>query len=248
MKIVNTSPGSNLLLGRQGENKARAIVFYIGPWVETYGAGVAQLLHQRKGDHDPYPVVITQEDNEVRWVVSEVDTSLAGAGRYELHYYVGDTLVKSSTGDTFVEGSMMFSTDPPDPYQGWFDRVEAAGSKAVEAEKKATEAASAAAESAESAAKNAEEAKDAAQSIPQTVKAALQEAKESGEFDGPPGPPGPQGKTGESGITTPVAGFFTLSVDADGNLYAYSAEGGTVPQMEYDSVTGNLYIVQEVED
>lgn len=151
MKIVNTSPGSNLLLGRQGENKARAIVFYIGPWVETYGAGVAQLLHQRKGDHDPYPVVITQEDNEVRWVVSEVDTSLAGAGRYELHYYVGDTLVKSSTGDTFVEGSMMFSTDPPDPYQGWFDRVEVAGSKAVEAEKKAMEAASAAAESAESA-------------------------------------------------------------------------------------------------
>ena len=49
MKIVNASPGSNLLLGRQGENKAREIVFYIGPWVESYGEGVAQLLHQRKG-------------------------------------------------------------------------------------------------------------------------------------------------------------------------------------------------------
>lgn len=238
MKTVNTSPGSNLLLGRQGENKAREIVFYIGPWVESYGEGVAQLLHQRKGDHDPYPVVITQEDNEVRWVVSEVDTSLAGAGRYELHYYVGDTLVKSSTGDTFVEGSMMFSTDPPDPYQGWFDSVVEAGNKAAVSERNA-------AESAESAAKNAEEAKEAAQSIPQTVEDALQEAKESGEFDGPPGPQGPPG---ESGVTTPLAGFFTLSVDANGNLYTYSAEGGTVPQMEYDSATGNLYIVQEVEE
>lgn len=56
---------------------------------------------------------------------------------------------------------------------------------------------------------------------------------------------GQKGDPGESGVTTPVSGFFTLSVDADGNLWAHSAEGGTTPDFEYDSETGNLYFVTE---
>lgn len=53
------------------------------------------------------------------------------------------------------------------------------------------------------------------------------------------------GPAGESGVTTPVNGFFTLSVDSDGNLWAHSAENGTTPDFEYDSETGNLYFVTE---
>lgn len=62
------------------------------------------------------------------------------------------------------------------------------------------------------------------------------------------GEQGPQGEQGESGITAPVSGFFTLAVDGDGNLYAYSAEEGTTPELEYDSATGALYFVQEQEE
>ena len=62
---------------------------------------------------------------------------------------------------------------------------------------------------------------------------------------GEKGDKGDKGDTGESGITAPVSGFFTLSVDADGNLWSYS-ESGTTPNFEYDSETGSLYIVQEV--
>lgn len=87
---------------------------------------------------------------------------------------------------------------------------------------------------------------------------------ETGHFNGPPGIQGPkgdkgekgdqgdkgekgdQGEKGESGITVPVNGFFTLAVDTDGNLWAYSAESGTTPEFEYDSDTGNLYVKQEV--
>lgn len=81
------------------------------------------------------------------------------------------------------------------------------------------------------------------------------ERGEKGET-GPQGPQGEQGiqgekgekgDTGESGITVPVNGFFTLAVDADGNLWAYSAEAGTTPTFAYDSETGNLYVVQETE-
>lgn len=44
---------------------------------------------------------------------------------------------------------------------------------------------------------------------------------------------------------TIVSGFYTLSVDAVGNLYAYSADGAT-PQFEYDCSTGNMYVLTEV--
>lgn len=72
---------------------------------------------------------------------------------------------------------------------------------------------------------------------------------------GPQGPQGVQGlkgekgekgDAGESGITTPVNGFFHLSVDADGNLWAHSAEAGTTPDFEYDSTSGDLYFTMEV--
>lgn len=55
----------------------------------------------------------------------------------------------------------------------------------------------------------------------------------------------PQGATGASGVTTPLAGFFTMWVDPDtGNLYAAS-ETDLSDFFNYDSNTGNLYYVTE---
>lgn len=55
------------------------------------------------------------------------------------------------------------------------------------------------------------------------------------------GPQGPEGPPGESGVTTLTAGWFTLSVDDDGNLWAYYADTETKPPLEYDDETGALY-------
>lgn len=44
-----------------------------------------------------------------------------------------------------------------------------------------------------------EDVEDIASGIPDQINAALEEAKASGDFDGPPGPQGPAGPTGESG-------------------------------------------------
>ena len=52
---------------------------------------------------------------------------------------------------------------------------------------------------------------------------------------------GEKGERGDSGIVTPVGGLYTLSVDADGNLYAYTADESAAPPFEYDEATGNLY-------
>lgn len=57
------------------------------------------------------------------------------------------------------------------------------------------------------------------------------------------GPEGPQGPPGESGVTTPVAGWFTLSVDDNGDLWAYYADTETEPPLEYNEDTGELFYI-----
>jgi hypothetical protein len=80
----------------------------------------------------------------------------------------------------------------------------------------------------------------------------IRDDADNGEFDGAPGKkgdkgdPGAKGDPGESGVVAPVSGFFTLAVDAAGNLWAYS-EDGNAPALEYDTVTGDLYFVHEQE-
>lgn len=59
------------------------------------------------------------------------------------------------------------------------------------------------------------------------------------------GKKGEKGDAGESGIVTPANGFFTLSVDAEGNLWAHTSAEGVAPTFEYDSATGDLYYVTE---
>jgi hypothetical protein len=51
---------------------------------------------------------------------------------------------------------------------------------------------------------------------------------------------GDKGDRGDSGVVVPVSGLFTLSGDADGNLYAYYADGSTPPSFETDS-NGYIY-------
>lgn len=54
----------------------------------------------------------------------------------------------------------------------------------------------------------------------------------------------PTGATGASGVTAPLAGFFTMWVDSNGDLYAAS-ETDMSDYFSYDSATGNLYFLTE---
>ena len=55
------------------------------------------------------------------------------------------------------------------------------------------------------------------------------------------GPKGEKGERGDSGITVPLSGFFSLTVDSDGNLWSYAADGTEAPPLSYDPSTGELY-------
>ena len=55
------------------------------------------------------------------------------------------------------------------------------------------------------------------------------------------GPKGEKGERGDSGITVPLSGFFSLTVDSDGNLWSHVADGAAAPPLSYDPSTGELY-------
>lgn len=59
-------------------------------------------------------------------------------------------------------------------------------------------------------------------------------------IQGEKGDKGEKGDRGDSGVTVPVNGFFTMSVDADGNLWIHY-EGSDPPPFSYDAASGNLY-------
>ena len=55
------------------------------------------------------------------------------------------------------------------------------------------------------------------------------------------GPKGEKGERGDSGVTAPLSGFFSLTVDSDGNLWSHVADGASAPPLSYDAATGELY-------
>ena len=125
MVIENAYALEEIKLGRRGENQARKVVFdVLGKWREGYGEGVASLIVQRNGDAQPYPVAVTEEDGTLVWMVSSVDTAVAGEGAAELRYTVGDTIVKSQIYKTRVRETLEDSGETPPPaYQSWVDEV-----------------------------------------------------------------------------------------------------------------------------
>lgn len=214
-----TRPPTNIQLGRQGENLATCIIFDCSGLVQLYGDGTAELLHELK-DGTIYPVAVTQDGASVSWTVSTSDTATVGAGRAELRWYVGDTLAKSAKFRTSVSSALADSTTetPPEPQKSWVDKVLQAAQEikdgAISDEKLAAAIAAyleehpidAGLDEAALAAYLTENGYLTDEVLANAVAQALAEAKASGEFDGAPGMDGTDG------------GYYTPSVDADGNL------------------------------
>ena len=98
MEQVKANTLSTITLGRQGENLARQIVFDVSGWETEYGLGVVELIAQRPGEVQPYPVAVHRNGTIVTWDVSSTDTEMPGdSGKCELRYYVGEVLAKSKT-------------------------------------------------------------------------------------------------------------------------------------------------------
>lgn len=59
---------------------------------------------------------------------------------------------------------------------------------------------------------------------------------------GPQGERGPEGPQGESGVVVPTSGFFTLSMDENGDVYVHCADEENAPEFEVKE-DGDIYVV-----
>lgn len=126
--IVVTKPTSpisdvGILLGRQGENKARQIVFDLAWLIEEYGSGTAVLVHQRSKDSAPYICTTTQDGSSLTWTLTNLDTAYDGWGQAELRWAVSDVLAKTLVYKTMVVRSITADSEIPDAYQSWYDEM-----------------------------------------------------------------------------------------------------------------------------
>lgn len=104
-----------------------------------------------------------------------------------------------------------------------------------------------------------EDVEDIADGIPDQINAALAEAKESGEFDGPQGPEGPQGATGPAGpagaagedgysptvtVTDITGGHRVTITDEDGDhvFDVMDGQGGSGGTSDYDDLANQPQI------
>ncbi len=125
MNIIEVK-GTDIPLGRRGENLVTQIRFPVAGWAELYGDGSFGLLAQRQGDANPYPVSITTDSEYVYWNVTSADTGVAGIGKAELRYTVGEALAKSVVYITRTAPALDDAGDPPEPYESWVNEVMAA--------------------------------------------------------------------------------------------------------------------------
>lgn len=136
MKVVNIDINrkNRIDIGRRGEGNVRKIVFDCTYFAETYGSGIAQLLHRRRGDEAPYPVLIEQDGNTVTWTVKESDTANVGIGEAELIWMLPDGNAKSAVYETETLRSLEEPGDPPEPWRAWVDDVIESADRAEAAE------------------------------------------------------------------------------------------------------------------
>ena len=178
MREVNAILGEDIFLGRCGEKKATCVVFNVSEWQRTYGEGTVHLIHQRNGDKTPYPCNIVQDGGVVAWVIDLADVAVAGRGRAELQYFVGDALVKSDIYHTATERALgPASEKAPAPYESWMTKMQETANEINENAEEVAQNAQAAKASAEAAAVSEQNAFDSEQ----FANSYLQDAKYAAE-------------------------------------------------------------------
>ena len=136
--IYTAVPGRAIPLGYVGENKIEAVVFDRSAWVDEYGPGTIELVHRRRQDTDPLPVLVDVSGGVVTWTITDADTAYRGAGECQLTYFGPDGQIKKSEiWQTLTMRSLTSSEEVPEPYEGWVEQVLASAVAAAQSEEDA---------------------------------------------------------------------------------------------------------------
>lgn len=183
MDITNINLGAcplqYLSIGYVGETGARPVAFDFSAWATEYGAGVLQLLFQRPGDAEPYPVMLDIDGTTATWTPDATDTAAQGQGQAQLVYTVGGVIVKNAIFRVLIAPSLGAAGDPPEPYETWLERLTELAAETQQSALDAAGSAEAAGQSAEDAAGSADEAADYAEAAGRSADNAAGEAAAS---------------------------------------------------------------------
>lgn len=177
---IKAVPGKLIMLGKQGENLAREVIFDVSGVRAEFGDGTFRLSAKRPGESEAYPATVTETGDTVVWALTGADTQNAGRGQCELAYYAGETRLKTWTYDTAVAKSLTGSPKT-DPYDEFLDEVNRLAAEAAISQREA--------KNSENAAKNSEENAKASETAAKTsednaaayAQAALAAEKKSGQ-------------------------------------------------------------------
>lgn len=156
---IKAVPGKLIMLGKQGENLAREVIFDVSGVRAEFGDGTFRLAAKRPGEADAYPATVTETGDTVVWALTGADTQNAGRGQCELAYYAGETRLKTWTYDTAIAKSLTGSPKT-DPYDEFLDEVNRLAAEAAISQREA--------KNSESAAKNSEKNAKASENAAKT--------------------------------------------------------------------------------
>lgn len=168
---ITAVPGKVLMLGRQGENLARKVIFSVSGVRAEFGDGAFRLSARRAGESTVYPAAVTENGDTVEWSLTSADTQNAGRGSCELAYYAGDVRLKTWVYDTAVAKSLTGSPET-DPYDEFLDEVNRLAAEAAISQREAKNSENAAKNSE----KNAKASEDAAKTSEDNAAAYAQAA------------------------------------------------------------------------
>lgn len=169
---IKAIPGKLIMLGKQGENLAREVVFDVSGVRAEFGDGAFRLSAKRPGEADAYPATVTETGDTVVWALTGADTQNAGRGQCELAYYAGETRLKTWTYDTAIAKSLTGSPKT-DPYDEFLDEVNRLAAEAAISQREAKTSETAAKTSEENAKASETAAKTSEDNAAEYARAAL---------------------------------------------------------------------------
>lgn len=175
---IKAVPGKLIMLGKQGENLAREVIFDVSGVRAEFGGGAFRLSAKRPGEADAYPATVTETGDTVVWALTGADTQNAGRGQCELAYYAGETRLKTWTYDTAIAKSLTGSPKT-DPYDEFLDEVNRLATEAAISQREAKNSENAAKNSEENAKASEDAAKTSEDNAAEYAQAALAAEKKS---------------------------------------------------------------------
>lgn len=175
---IKAIPGKLIMLGKQGENLAREVIFDVSGVRAEFGDGTFRLSAKRPGEAAAYPATVTETGDTVVWALTGADTQNAGRGQCELAYYAGEIRLKTWTYDTAIAKSLTGSPKT-DPYDEFLDEINRLAAEAAISQREAKNSENAAKTSEENTKASETAAKTSEDNAAEYARAALAAEKKS---------------------------------------------------------------------